>query len=77
MFLFRKKKKEAIIPEIKSKKVNLLIFLSYVVLGGYFINKQFSFLVIPQKVLQFDSWIIFVGGLFLLLGAVHYYKSSK
>ena len=76
--LFRKKKKEVqVIPEIKSKKVNLIIFFAYLALGGYFINKQFNFLVIPEKVLQFDSWIIFVGGLFLVLGAVHYYKASK
>jgi hypothetical protein len=57
--------------------MNFLIFISYLVLGGYFINKQFNFLAIPEKILQFENWIIFVGGFFLLLGAMHYYKASK
>lgn len=75
--LFGKKKKEVVVPEIKSKQINLLIFLAYIVLGGYFINKKFAFISIPEKVLQFDSWIVFVGGIFLILGAINYYKASK
>jgi len=75
--LLGKKKKEVVIPEIKSKQVNLLIFVAYLVLGGYFINKQFSFIFIPEKIAQFDSWIILAGGVFLILGAINYYRSSK
>ncbi len=75
--LFGKKKKEIVVPEIKSKQINLLFFLAYIALGGYFINKQFNFLTIPEIIAKFDNWIVFAGGIFLILGAINYYRASK
>jgi hypothetical protein len=71
----RKKKEES--PIIEVKKKNTLIFLAYLVLGLYFINKQFNYLNIPEIVAQFDNWITLIAGLFLLFGAYHYYKANK
>lgn len=70
-------KKKEVAPIIEVKKKNTLIFVAYLTLGIYFINKQFNFLKIPEQISKFDSWITLVAGFFLLLGAVHYYKSKK
>jgi predicted membrane channel-forming protein YqfA (hemolysin III family) len=76
--MFGKKKKEvSVLPEIKSKQINLLIFLAYLALGIYFINKQFKILNIPEQIIKFDNWIILLGGFFLILGAIYYLKSKK
>lgn len=73
--MFGRKKTET--PLVEVKKGNTLIFLGYLVLGFYFINKKFLFIKIPEKFVQFDEWIIVAGGLFLLFGALHYLKSRK
>ncbi|MEN7982215.1 MAG: hypothetical protein ABFQ65_02115 [Nanoarchaeota archaeon] len=74
--MFGKKKKEAN-PIIEVKKANMLIFIAYLILGIYFVNKQFTFIKIPEQIIQFDNWITFTAGIFLLLGAFNYWKSKK
>ncbi len=74
--MFGRKKKEAS-PIIEVKKANMLIFIAYLTLGIYFINKQFNFIKIPEQIAKFDNWITLVAGFFLLLGALHYYKAKK
>lgn len=73
--MFGRKKKAA--PIIEVKKMNTIIFVAYLVLGAYFINKQFILIKIPEQVTKFDSWITLVAGVFLLLGALNYYKAKK
>lgn len=74
--MFGKKKKEES-PIVQVKKANTLIFLTYLILGLYFINKQFNLIKIPEQITKFDNWITLIAGFFLLLGAMHYYKASK
>lgn len=64
-------------PIIEVKKTNTLIFVAYLTLGIYFINKQFNFIKIPEQIAKFDNWITLVAGFFLLLGAFHYFKAKK
>ena len=71
----RKKRVEA--PIIEVKKMNAIIFIAYLALGVYFINKQFNFIKIPEQMMKFDSWITLVAGFFLILGALNYYKAKR
>ncbi len=70
-------RKKEISPIIEIKKINTLIFVAYLTLGIYLINKQFNFIKIPEQVMKFDNWITLVAGFFLILGAMHYYKAKK
>lgn len=54
----------------------LLAFL-YIILSLYFINKPFQFVVIPQSFLSVEPWIIFIGGILLILGGFNLFRSSR
>ena len=62
---------------VKTRGMNLFVFLAYLILGAYFINVPFNFLKIPEIVIQFDKWIVLAGGIFMLFGAIHYFKSTR
>lgn len=49
-----------------NKGIIVLVLLS-ILLGLYFINFPFSIINIPEYISKFNNWIIFVGGVFLLL----------
>jgi len=55
----------------------LLFIVIQILFGVYFINFPLNFFQIPAGVTKFDSWIIFVGGLFILLGAVNYFRLKR
>lgn len=53
------------------------IFLLYLIFGLYFVNSAFSFINIPDAFLEFDKWIIFVGGILILIGGINYFRARK
>ena len=59
------------------KEVKILLFLIYILFGLYFINFGIEFYTIPEVISEFNKWIIFVGGILILLGGVNYLRSSK
>ncbi|MBR9701370.1 hypothetical protein GOV13_00430 [Candidatus Pacearchaeota archaeon] len=71
--MFGRKREE---PDEK-KKVNAFVFVIYLILGVYFINVPFQFYPIPEVVSKFDSWIIFAGGIFMLFGAINYFRAKR
>ena len=56
---------------------NTLIMLVYLVFGLYFINQPFQFIQIPESFSIAEPWIIFVGGILIILGAVNYFKVRR
>lgn len=71
----RKKRNLEYFPE--KKRMNMFILVVYLVLGGYFINFPFRFIEIPKVVSNFNSWIIFAGGVFMLFGAINYFRIKR
>ncbi|MBU2053062.1 MAG: hypothetical protein ABIJ14_03615 [Nanoarchaeota archaeon] len=69
------RKGEDYYPE--KKKMNAFVFAIYLILGVYFINFPFQFYPIPEVVSKFDSWIIFAGGIFMLFGAINYFRAKR
>jgi len=55
----------------------VFIVLAYVLFGLYFVNYTFSFVTIPTFISGINKWIIFVGGLLILFGAINYYRLNK
>ena len=59
------------------KKGVMGFFILHAVIGAYFVNFSMHFVKIPEVISKFDSWIIFVGGLLILLGAFNYYRAKR
>jgi len=55
-------------------KNKLLMFFLYLIAGLYFINYPFKFVEIPEIITIYDKWIIFVGGVLILFGALNHMK---
>lgn len=62
---------------VQSRRMNIVIFLGFLILGAYFINIPFNFLQIPEQITKFNEWITLAGGIFMLLGAIYYFKSKR
>ena len=61
------------------KNTGLKIFFSVVslVFAVYLINYPFSFFKVPESVLKFENWILFVGGVLVLIGGINFIRASK
>jgi len=59
------------------KGMKILWFVLHIVFGLYFINVAIRFLKIPESLGVVDQWIIFVGGILVLLGGINYLRVSK
>jgi len=49
-------------------KIGGLIFVANLIVGLYFINAGFNFIVLPEFFLSLDKWINIVGGILLIIG---------
>jgi len=56
---------------------SVLFFILYLIFGAYFINYAFNFIPIPPAVASFDKWIIFAGGILIVIGAINYLRLNK
>lgn len=61
----------------KRTGLKALFILLYLLFGIYFLNKPFNFIQIPEAVLGFEQWIIFAGGVLLIIGAINYFRLSR
>lgn len=55
----------------------IILFLIYVLFGLYFINYAIEFYSIPDIVSEVNKWIIFVGGILIILGGINYLRTAK
>lgn len=53
------------------KKSSVFLFLVYIIMGLYFINAAVGFYVISDSVLEFESFIVLIGGILLILGGIN------
>ncbi len=60
-----------------TKKSGLIWFIVYSIFGFYLINSPLNIVQIPEIISQFDSWIIFVGGILVLIGGINHFRVGK
>jgi hypothetical protein len=53
------------------------MFILYLILAFYFINKPFQFVKIPEFIASVEIWIMFIGGVFLILGGINSFKLRR
>jgi len=59
------------------KKGAFIGFLVYLVFGLYFLNLSLGLVVLPEIVSKVDKWIILIGAILIIIGAVNYLRVSK
>jgi hypothetical protein len=57
--------------------MKIFFFALSIIFAAYFINFPFNFFKVPESILKFQNWIIFAGGLLILMGLVNYLRASK
>jgi hypothetical protein len=53
------------------RRGGLALFVVYLVLALYLINNALNFISLPEFFVKIDSWILFLGGLFLIIGGIN------
>lgn len=61
----------------KNTGLKTIFAIISLVFAAYFINYPFNFFKVPEPVLEFEKWIIFVGGILVLIGMVNLFRASK
>ena len=59
------------------KKGAFIGFLVYLVFGLYFLNYSLGFVVLPEFLSKIDGWIILIGAILIIVGAINYLRLSK
>ena len=59
------------------KKGAFIAFLVYFLFGLYFLNYSLGFVVLPEFISKIDKWIILVGAILIIIGAINYLRLSK
>jgi len=58
-------------------KLGNIVFGVYIVFGLYLINSSFSFISMPQFLLNFQNWIELIMGGLLILGGYFFSQYNK
>ena len=56
---------------------SFIFFLLYLVLGLYLLNYRIGYIKIPEVLSGWDKWIIFAGGVLLILGSFKFLGSRR
>ncbi|MBW6442732.1 hypothetical protein K0A97_03050 [Patescibacteria group bacterium] len=59
----------------KNQSKGIFLFL-YLIFAAYFLNYPFRFMEVPEFFLSIDQWIIFFGGILLILGAYNHLRKK-
>jgi formate hydrogenlyase subunit 3/multisubunit Na+/H+ antiporter MnhD subunit len=49
----------------------------YTIFGLYFLNYPLNLIKLPEAVSSIDPWIIFVGGILIILGGINYLRAGR
>ena len=57
--------------------ISAIIFFLYVIFGLYFINSAIGYIAIPESITAIDNWIIFIGGILLILSSLNHWRLNR
>ncbi len=55
----------------------LIGLVVYFIFGLYLINSAFDFISLPTFILNLDKWIVFIGGILIIVGGINYLRAGK
>jgi predicted membrane channel-forming protein YqfA (hemolysin III family) len=62
---------------MRTPKLRGLLLFLYIIFALYFINYPFGIIKIPENFSSIEPWIIFVGGVLLIIGGFNYFRRRK
>lgn len=64
-------------PYKRNTGLKTIFFIISLVFAIFFINYPFAFFKVPEVVLKYENWIVFVGGILILIGAINFIRKSR
>ena len=68
-------------PRRRGGGITWLLLILYLIFGAYFINFALNFFLIPAAITAaiepYNKWIIFVGGILIILGAITHFRLQR
>jgi len=58
-------------------KIGVFGFAIHLIIGIYLLNVLIDFIPVPEVIFDYNSWIIFVGGVFVIMGGINYFRVKK
>ncbi|MBT4352144.1 hypothetical protein HOD20_06455 [archaeon] len=58
-------------------KLGVIGFLIYLIVGVYLLNVPLNFFPLPGFVQGIHEWIVFVGGILVVLGGINYLRAGR
>lgn len=65
---------EALSYHKRRSSFNSFLFVIYVVFGVYLLNVRINFIALPEFLLNFNDWIIFIAGVLLVFSSMGFLK---
>lgn len=62
--------------EIK-KLFKPILFIIYLLIGIYVLNLSEEYIIVPEMIYSFNSLILFIAGILLIIGGINYLRVSK
>ena len=62
---------------IGGRRLRALFMFLYIIFAIYFLNYPFGIVKIPEKLSLIEPWIIFIGGVLLVIGGFSYFRRGK
>jgi len=62
---------------MRRRRARGLFMFLYIIFALYFINYPFEIVKIPETFASVESWIIFIGGILLIIGGFSYFKKGR
>ena len=60
-----------------TRALGFIVFIVYLIIGLYLLNFGLNVFTMPDFILDIEKWIIFVGGILVIVGGIKYFFSSK
>ena len=62
---------------MRKRRLGALFMFLYIIFALYFINYPFGIIKIPETFSSIEPWIIFIGGILLIVGGFSYFKKGR
>ncbi|GIU68400.1 MAG: hypothetical protein KatS3mg001_250 [Candidatus Pacearchaeota archaeon] len=60
-----------------SNSSRTILFIIFLLFGVYFLNYPLNFIKLPQLKETIKSWIIFIGGILIIVGGISFLKATR
>jgi len=62
---------------MRRSRIKALFMLLYILFALYFINYPLGIIKIPESFSSVEPWIIFIGGILLVIGGFSYFRKGR